>query len=66
MRPVKSSILFRQPSVLIYEPMILEVTGMKIGKEIFNKNQVVRELTDDDLNQAAGIRQEQKILAHLK
>ena len=34
--------------------MILEVTGMKIGKEKFKKNQVVRELADDDLNQAAG------------
>lgn len=30
---IKISILFRQPSVLIYESMILEVTGMKIGKE---------------------------------
>ena len=39
---------------------------MKIGKEKFKKNQVVRELADDDLNQAAGIKQKQKILAHLK
>ena len=34
--------------------MILEVTGMKIGKEKFNESQVVRELADDDLNQVAG------------
>lgn len=61
---IKISILFRQPGVLIYESMILEVTGMKIGKENLIESQVMRELADDDLNQAAGIKQ--KTLAHLK